>query len=305
MESTSDRRFESPTGRDAPTDPDAGRGRMLRTDDPRAAEARAAELFGRTRVALGARPADGAVARMRSLRIGRVLLAEIAYGSAVEVVSETAKEIVVAQTVLRGRLRHGPRDDAPTHVSGTTLVYVPGDPFRIGLDAECSRFCVVVERSLLPGLDPRERPLGGIVRPPLDAAPAVSPAERWTGLVAFLRAEMALRGRGATASPVDDRQIEEWILSRLLDWWGAPPPDVLPPDRPPAWLPKAIAFVEAHADRPISAVEIGRHCAVSPRSVHHAFRDHLDTTPLRFVDDRRRDGERSIAERDRLRLPTH
>jgi hypothetical protein len=292
-------------GRDGRGDADAGNGRVLRTTDLHAAEARACELFGRTRVTPRERRTGGDGALLRSLRVGRVLLAEIAYGVPVEVVSEAAKDVVVAQTVLAGRLRHGARDDAPTHAAGATLVSVPGDPFRIGLDAACSRFCVIVGRDLLPGLDPREQPRGGVVRPACGAEPAADPADRWHALVAFLRAETALRTRGATASPVDDAQIEEWILARLLDWWVAPTVAPVDPAAPPAWLPRAIAYVEAHAGEPIGAVEIARHCAVSPRTVHHAFRDHLDTTPLQFVDDRRLTGRRALAERDRHGLPVH
>ncbi|MBV9312846.1 MAG: helix-turn-helix domain-containing protein [Pseudonocardia sp.] len=51
-------------------------------------------------------------------------------------------------------------------------------------------------------------------------------------------------------------------------------------DAHPQTLRRAIAFIEAHADRDISATDIARAASVTVRTVQLAFRRHLGTTPM-------------------------
>ncbi|MFF9641795.1 helix-turn-helix transcriptional regulator [Kitasatospora aureofaciens] len=62
--------------------------------------------------------------------------------------------------------------------------------------------------------------------------------------------------------------------------------DPVPADRTdatPATLRRAIAFVEANADREISLADIAAAAFVTPRALQYAFRRHLDTTPLGYL----------------------
>ncbi|GLY47802.1 ANTAR domain-containing protein [Lentzea sp. NBRC 102530] len=56
---------------------------------------------------------------------------------------------------------------------------------------------------------------------------------------------------------------------------------------------RAIAFVEANADRPIGLADIAAAARVSPRSVEQAFRRHLGTTPMAHLRRVRLDGARA------------
>lgn len=60
--------------------------------------------------------------------------------------------------------------------------------------------------------------------------------------------------------------------------------------RSPATLRRAVAFIEANAERDIGIVEIADAARVSRRAVQHAFRRHLDTTPTAYLRRIRLDG---------------
>ncbi|GAA4545648.1 helix-turn-helix transcriptional regulator [Amycolatopsis samaneae] len=51
----------------------------------------------------------------------------------------------------------------------------------------------------------------------------------------------------------------------------------------PAALRRAIAFIEAHADQPLTLSGIADAARVGPRALQHAFRRHRATTPLRHL----------------------
>ncbi|RSS40125.1 AraC family transcriptional regulator [Streptomyces sp. WAC07061] len=51
-------------------------------------------------------------------------------------------------------------------------------------------------------------------------------------------------------------------------------------DGTPATVRRAVAFIEANADRDITVADIAQAAFVTPRAVQYAFRRHLDTTPL-------------------------
>jgi AraC-like DNA-binding protein len=54
-------------------------------------------------------------------------------------------------------------------------------------------------------------------------------------------------------------------------------------DARPATLSRAIAFIEAEPDADIAVADIARAAQVTPRTVQHAFRRHLETTPMAYL----------------------
>jgi transcriptional regulator GlxA family with amidase domain len=45
-------------------------------------------------------------------------------------------------------------------------------------------------------------------------------------------------------------------------------------------LRRALAYIDDHADQPITVAQIAAAAHVTPRALQYAFRRHLDTTPL-------------------------
>ncbi|MFE0103992.1 helix-turn-helix domain-containing protein [Streptomyces sp. NPDC059009] len=54
-------------------------------------------------------------------------------------------------------------------------------------------------------------------------------------------------------------------------------------DAHPATLRRAIAYIDDHADQPLSVAEIAAAAHVTIRALQYAFRRHLDTTPLAYL----------------------
>ncbi|RZU50710.1 AraC-like DNA-binding protein [Krasilnikovia cinnamomea] len=51
----------------------------------------------------------------------------------------------------------------------------------------------------------------------------------------------------------------------------------------PATVRKALAFIDANADRPITLTDIADAAGVVPRTLHYAFRRHRDITPIGYL----------------------
>jgi transcriptional regulator GlxA family with amidase domain len=54
-------------------------------------------------------------------------------------------------------------------------------------------------------------------------------------------------------------------------------------DARPGTLSRAIAFIEAEPDADIAVADIARAANVTPRTIQHAFRRHLETTPMAYL----------------------
>ncbi|MFE3854825.1 helix-turn-helix transcriptional regulator [Streptomyces griseorubiginosus] len=54
-------------------------------------------------------------------------------------------------------------------------------------------------------------------------------------------------------------------------------------DAHPAALRRALAFIEGHADRPLTVAQIAEAAHISVRALQYAFRRHLGSTPLAYV----------------------
>ncbi|GAB1639610.1 helix-turn-helix domain-containing protein [Krasilnikovia sp. MM14-A1259] len=51
----------------------------------------------------------------------------------------------------------------------------------------------------------------------------------------------------------------------------------------PAVIRRAVAFIDAHPDQPITLADIAAAAGISVRGLHHGFRRHLDTTPTVYL----------------------
>ncbi|MCY1141610.1 helix-turn-helix domain-containing protein [Actinoplanes sp. Pm04-4] len=118
-----------------------------------------------------------------------------------------------------------------------------------------------------------------------DAMTAVSPAanQRWLATHTYLT--QLLTNDGGTGIP-------ELLLTAAIDAAVTAALSVFPnttmtvdyiagPGRvPPATVRRAVAYIDAHADQPITGADIAASAAVSVRALQAGFRRHLNTTPL-------------------------
>jgi AraC-like DNA-binding protein len=192
-------------------------------------------------------------------------------------------------TLLRGHLQ------VQTGGLGEAVLR-PGDSFMYPSGQSMSvRFenCEVATVQL-----PRERletiaAAGGIEAAGLrfDSVTPVSPgtARYWHSLVAYLGRQLITPDQQA---PLRRSAL---LQSSMLDMLAAAALTVFPntamtaaqipgPGRvAPAAVRRAVAFIDEHADRDISAADIAAAAHVTVRAVQLAFRRHLDTTPSAYL----------------------
>jgi AraC-like DNA-binding protein len=128
----------------------------------------------------------------------------------------------------------------------------------------------------------RHRPVRFLDHAPL--APAA--AEQWRSTFRFVRDHVAARP-GADRHPLVVANAVRLLASTALAVF---PNDALSEpgaqDRSDAHsgtLRRAMAFIESHPDRPLTAADIARAAHVTPRAVQLAFRVHLGTTPMTYL----------------------
>ena len=124
-----------------------------------------------------------------------------------------------------------------------------------------------------------------------DSVGAVSSgtARYWQSLVAYLGRQLV------TPDPEAPMRRSALLQSSVADMLAAAALTVFPntamtaaqvpgPGRvAPAVVRRAVAFIDEHAERDISAADVAAAAHISIRAVQLAFRRHLDTTPLAYL----------------------
>jgi len=115
-----------------------------------------------------------------------------------------------------------------------------------------------------------------------------SPAETRTlrSLVGYLRDRVlpnsAVAGRPLVASTAL-QHLAATVLATFPNTALTDPEGADRADARPATLRRALAFIDDHADQPITVAEIAEAAHVGIRSLQYAFRRYLDTTPLTYL----------------------
>lgn len=261
-------------------------------------QALSARVFGPTR--LHSDDADPEV-QLQSCQIGHLTLVTTRYHQAMEVVPQLGKDEYVIQTVTAGRCRVQVDGVEVSMETGSTWVFSPSVPVRLLLDAGCERFSVVVRRHALDdafrtcfNFDP-PAPLIFALQPLADA----QRAGRWRAMMTWLRAEADMR-TVRPGLPAADGAIEQLCLTTLLvDHFGEDggllPRGYLP--TLPAYVRRAIRYLRANLDQPITLQELAAHCGVCERTLQLGFRKSKDTTPMEYLRVLRLQGARADLQR--------
>jgi AraC-like DNA-binding protein len=115
---------------------------------------------------------------------------------------------------------------------------------------------------------------------------SASLGRRWNDVVRHLIGS-ALRHPDVAASPLVAAQLTELLATMALDTFPstrlADHPRIPPGYAAPALVRRAIAFIEAHADRETTLSEIAGAAGIGPRGLQAAFLRHHDTTPTSYA----------------------
>ncbi|RQU82109.1 AraC family transcriptional regulator [Burkholderia cenocepacia] len=173
---------------------------------------------------------------------------------------------------------------------GALTVSSPALPSRLRTSPDCRNLVLRLERGAL------ERKLQDMLQAtltrPLQFDLAAGGAGAGAALVRptfeYLCRLGAQPGIGA-ASPVFGADLTAWLMSLLLTHLPHSYSDALRRGTPPlpAHVRRACAHVDAHLGEPLALAALAAVAGVAPRTLQHAFRAFLHTSPAAYVRERR------------------
>ena len=222
--------------------------------------------------------------QVRSAQAGVLRLDAITYGSETVAESEPNADLTVFTTVGGATMLSNGREEQYCP-AGASYLYIPGLPTSLRIDHPVAliprlAYADVLEAAeALAGVNPKEFRF-------LSAAPA-SPAlsAHWRSTVALLQAQLDSPGITHYFPLVATETYTLLVHSILLAF----PNTTMIERRPgPGFVAspavrRAMEFIRANADRPITVTEIAAAVGVGPRGLRYAFRRHADVTPTGYL----------------------
>lgn len=246
------------------------------------------QLFGH-HVVLACGPAAGG-RRLVAQPLADVLIGRLQYGSSFVCVADEPRTQLIftvpqQSAGLMGRQSYGP---------GDVMAFNPDWVGRLELTAPgvYANTCFGPEQVLfglraLLGTEPDRLP---VFADHVAAGSAV--AQRALQVLQLLHEAPGVAG--ALAPPLQ-RLREAWAVMELVSIWPhSYTPQLLAPvgPVPPRAMRRALDYVDAHLEQPISVADIARAASLGVRALTEAFRRHLGVTPARHVRNRRLDAAR-------------
>ncbi|MCL4182119.1 MAG: AraC family transcriptional regulator [Burkholderiaceae bacterium] len=225
--------------------------------------------------------------RMCHVPIGRVSLNRLDYGATVHIDPGLTRDFFLVMMPLVGvsdvtcgkeSIRSNPRWAA---------VVTPTLGLRMRMQHGCDQIVVRVDRALLERYCAQHlgRDLGRAVEFALDMDMKSSQAGSWCRLIELLVSASG-QERGMLGSPLVRAHFEQMVVDALLfcqpntyteDLWRPAPPIA------PHCVKRAEEYIRAHADRPMTIVELAEYAGASTRALYAGFQNFRSVSPMAFL----------------------
>jgi AraC-like DNA-binding protein len=228
---------------------------------------------------------------LHATALGPIALLQCRHDGAVRMSGPGDPDVFVLTLPTHGSGEAGPRGRALPLAAGHAAVVVASTAISSRVDDGFGAIQLMIPRASLAhslaaflGSDPRR---------PLDLAPEIDiAAGGGAGLARLLSfaADEAERPVSVLATPLVAFDLAEAVLRQML--FGLSHSHVarlheLSRPAEPRYLRQAEEFLEANVDRPVSSVELATQVGVGVRALQLAFRRYRNSTPQRFVRERR------------------
>lgn len=227
-------------------------------------------------------------ARMQHARIGPISVNRLQYGADVAIDPGQFDDFLLVQMPLAG--------DAVVTCGNSTInsdpnvatVITPKLSRRMKWSASCDQLLVRIPRDLLDRHCVQH--LGHELRQPISFELGMNLAEGggkdWLRLVAFLVDELNQHDNAFLGSPLVSAQMVEIMVTRLLLCQPNNYRDVLMRPAPPIapyCVKRVEEYIAAHADQPITIIELANYADVSTRALYSGFRNFRNTSPMAYL----------------------
>lgn len=255
---------------------------LVRTADLGTATRHAARELGTRRLAYAT--ADRRLdARLHAVALPRVGLLYLAYGGdLVEVYTDERPAFLVHIPITGSLVRTGP--DGSHVPQGSPSVLSPADPATLRWRPDTAALVVRLDRRALEG--ELVNLLGRPLELPLRFRPELDDAGSWLDLVRYVAEDLDAPA-GLIRRPAVTADLERVLLRGLLlcqphTYSTQLAAGVARRDRPPHVV---AALTEMHAapEHAFTVESLASDVNVSPRQLQAGFREHLETSPMRYL----------------------
>lgn len=233
---------------------------------------------------------DGAIdMRLNTVAGPRLTLGYLTYQAETQLTMPRTEDSYIINLTVAGRTIGSRRDGAREATAASTggLVLSPREAHRVRWSRDAEQLHLKIPRADLEShlADMLGRPVDGVVDFAFGLDLAAPAGQALLRSVQFLAAELE-RPAGLAAMPLPRAQLESYVLSALLQAGRHQFSAALAgaeDDRRLGPLAPVVEYIEAHADAVLTPEVLARVGCVSVRTLHAAFRERLDTTPMGYV----------------------
>jgi len=234
-------------------------------------------------------------ASMHYRGIGALGIGRMSYGTSVTIDPGRLQNFYLIQILLKGAEDVRTMGDTVRSTSAMASVVSPTEPVTMLHHEGCEKLFLRVERAALEkhGASQLGRPL----RVPIVFVPSMRVDEpraaAWLRWVRWLFAESSedpSQGSPWVNSPLLAAQIEQAGISALLHCLPHSHHDAMHAavhDVSPRYVRRAAAYLDEHAQDPISISDLAEDAGVSTRALYLGFRKYKNTTPMKYLADTR------------------
>lgn len=274
--------------------------RIFQTSDLDEARERIGQVFcDHQLAAVGSRQRVDASMHYRG--IGAVGLGRMGYGATVAIDPGRLQSFYLIQIPLKGAERVRTMDETVHSTNAIASVVSPSEPVTMLHHEGCEKLFVRIERAALERQCASH--LGRPLHDPVVFAPGMAlDAPRvaaWLRWVHWLFAELSddlSQGSPWIDSPLLATQIEKTAISALLHCQPHSYRESLGTvDHivSPGFVRRAEAYIQEHAQHPITVIDLAEHVGVSTRALFLGFRKYKSTTPMKYLADTRMERARN------------
>ncbi|MCD2191384.1 helix-turn-helix transcriptional regulator [Actinomycetospora soli] len=225
----------------------------------------------------------------RGLRISQeqlsgLRLEQVTYRMRIDVDVEPMGGVYVGQALDGEVAYRDRRGERPYRKGDVFLVAQPDEAFHATVDDSDVR-AAMIDPALLDEvaqIGPGERGVRLLAHEPVSVAAGAAWARVYASVASSVVDSPVLAGsplvRAHTA-----RLLAAVTLVTFPHTARVGPTPVDDHDAHPDTLRRAVAFIESHPDRPLGVADVAAAAFVTPRAVQLAFRRHLDTTPMGYL----------------------
>ncbi|WP_431025441.1 AraC family transcriptional regulator [Halomonas sp. H5] len=221
-------------------------------------------------------------ARLHSVTLGRVSYNRLAYGGAVRIDPERLESFYLIQMPLQGLARIDSDDERVASGAGLASVLNPTARLRMHWSDDCDQLMLRIERGALE--QACSQFLGRPLRSPLSFHPALRwrNTPSWFNLIAYVTRLLG-ESPEADRDPLIAPQLEQLIIHTLLTTQPHNYSEALRQGDKrlaPRHVKRVEEYIEAHAQEPLTPVQLAEVAGVSLRTLYAGFHDFRHQSPM-------------------------